>query len=84
MKIRSQETSLREGSLELLEGLPNGILGYARNFENEKTTVLLNFEDGRKEFQMEFSKCLFKISDKDEAKEKAIQLNGFGGVIVKL
>ncbi|MDO9302151.1 MAG: hypothetical protein Q7T89_12245, partial [Anaerolineales bacterium] len=84
MKIRNQEKSLQEGSLEILEGLPNGILGFARKFENEKIVILLNFGDQRKEFQIKFSKCLFKLSDKDEAKEKAIRLNGLGGIILKI
>jgi oligo-1,6-glucosidase/alpha-glucosidase len=83
MKIRNQEKSLQEGSLEILEGMPNGILGFARKFENEKIVILLNFGDQRKEFQIKFSECLFKLSDKDEAKEKAIRLNGLGGVMLK-
>jgi oligo-1,6-glucosidase/alpha-glucosidase len=83
MKIRNEKRSLQEGSLEILEGLPNNVLGFTRKFENEQTTILLNFDDQRKEFQMEFSECLFKLSDKDEAKEKAIRLNGFGGMVIK-
>jgi len=43
----------------------------------------LNFDNQRKEFQMKFSECLFKLSDKDKAKEKAIRLNGFGGMVIK-
>jgi oligo-1,6-glucosidase/alpha-glucosidase len=83
LRIRNENKSLQEGSLEILEGLPKSVLGFTRKFENEQTTILLNFDDQRKEFQMEFSECLFKLSDKDVAKEKAIRLNGFGGVILK-
>ena len=83
MKIRNEKRSLQEGSLEILDGLPNNVLGFTRKFENEQTTILLNFDNQRKEFQMEFSECLFKLSDKDEAKEKAIRLNGFGGMVIK-
>jgi alpha-glucosidase len=84
MKIRNEARSLQEGSLEILEGLPNGVLGFTRKFENEQTTILLNFDDRRKEFKIDFSECLFKLSNKDEAKEKAIRLNGFGGMIIKM
>ena len=83
-KLRNAEIPLQEGSLELLKGLPEGILGYERKFENEKITILLNFSEQAKEFQLEFSECIFKLSDKDNAKEKAIQLNGFGGIIVTM
>ncbi len=84
MKIRNGEISLREGSLEILSGLPNGVLGYERKFKNEKITVLLNFSEQEKEFQFGFSECIFRLSDKDNAIEKAIRLNGFGGVIVSV
>ncbi|MBE0671486.1 MAG: alpha-glucosidase [Anaerolineales bacterium] len=83
MKIRNEKTSLREGSLEILNGLPSGILGYQRKLKNENVTVLLNFSGQEKEFQFEFSESIFKLSDKDGAKEKAVRLKGFGGVIVK-
>ena len=83
MKIRNGEISLQEGSLELLQGLPAGILGYEREFENEKFMILLNFDKQETEFQFEFSECIFKLSNGDTVKEKAIHLNGFGGMIVK-
>lgn len=83
LKIRGEEKSLREGSLGLIEGLPNGVLGYSRELENEKIVILLNFDEREKEFQPESSECIFKLSDKDETKEKTIRLNGLGGVILK-
>ncbi len=83
MKIRNEKNSLQKGSLEILKGLPAGILGYERKFENEKFMILLNFDKQETEFQFEFSECIFKLSNGDDAKEKAIHLNGFGGMIVK-
>jgi oligo-1,6-glucosidase len=82
-KIRANEKPLREGSLEILDGLPNGVLGYARKLENDKVVVLLNFSDQGKEFQIEATECVFKLSGQETLKEKAIQLNGFGGVMLK-
>lgn len=83
MKIRSGETALREGSLEILSGLPNGVLGYKRNCDGKSLILLLNFDKREKEFQIEFSEFIFALSDRDIAKEKLIYLSGFGGVILK-
>ena len=84
MKIRKEKRILREGSLKILEELPKGLLGYSRKFEGEIIFVLLNFEEKKIEFHMDFSECIFKLSEKDYAKEKAIQLNGLGGVMLKI
>jgi oligo-1,6-glucosidase/alpha-glucosidase len=84
INIRNREIPLQKGSLELLSGLPDGVLGYKRRSENKNLVVLLNFEGRKQEFQLEFSECVFKLSSEDNAKEKAIQLNGFGGIIISV
>lgn len=84
LKIRAKEKSLQEGSLELLDGLPNGVLGYARKLENDKVVVLLDFSNQSKEFQIESTECVFKLSGQEELKEKAIRLNGSGGMVVRM
>ncbi|MBN2117529.1 MAG: alpha-glucosidase [Anaerolineales bacterium] len=84
LKIRHQERCLQEGSLEILENLPKGVLGYARILEGEKILVLLNLDEQATEFPVGYSECIFKSSDRDDAKEKAIQLNGFGGMILRI
>ncbi|MBI5953470.1 MAG: alpha-glucosidase [Chloroflexi bacterium] len=83
-KIRQEEGALRDGPLELMDGLPDGVLGYIRKFEDNKLAVLLNFDGQAREVPIEYSECVFKLSSGDVAKEKAIQLNGFGGMIIKL
>jgi glycosidase len=83
MRIRNQETSLQEGSQEILNGLPNGALGYKRKSADESLIILLNFDGLEKEIQIEFSECIFTLSGRDTAKEKAIRLNGFSGVILR-
>ncbi len=83
LRIRNREKALREGSLRLLECSPNGVLGFEREFENEKLVLLLNFDQREKEIQTAFSDCIFKLSPMDEVKEKAIRLDGFGGMILK-
>jgi oligo-1,6-glucosidase/alpha-glucosidase len=82
LQIRQQEKCLQEGSLELLEDLPKGVLGYARILEGKKILVLLNFEDREKEFKMENSGNLFQLSAQDRAEGKAIHLAGYGGLIL--
>ena len=84
LKIRREEIPLQEGSLELIKGLPKGVLGYSRKLEHEKIIILLNFDEREKEFYMESSECIFRLSPKDEIKNKAIRLDGFGGMILKI
>jgi glycosidase len=83
-KIRKEEAVMREGSLELMDGLPNGVLGYVRRLGNQKISILLNFTEQAREVPIEHSECIFKLSGGDDAKEKAIRLNGLGGVILKM
>lgn len=83
LMLRQQEKCLQEGSLEILESLPEGVLGYVRILEGKRVVVLLNFSKQAKEFQFEFSELIFKLSDREETKQKAIQLDGFGGMIVE-
>ncbi len=52
LKLRKEFASLREGALELLDGLPKSILGYARKSENEMVIVLLNFSEREKEIPL--------------------------------
>jgi glycosidase len=83
LKIRKETSALREGSLELIENLPEDVLGYSRTLDNEKIFVLLNFGHQPKEFPLECSRRLFQLSARDERKEKAIRLDGLGGMILK-
>jgi len=82
-KLRNAEPSLREGALEILDGLPANLLGYVRKFQSEKVIVLLNFDEREKDVRLASSNCLFKLSPGDEIKTEAIHLDGFGGMIVK-
>ena len=83
MKIRKNETVLQEGSLEVLKNLPHGILGYRRTWDHTSLTILLNFDGSEKVVRTEFSECIFAMSASADLKEKAIHMNGFGGVILR-
>jgi oligo-1,6-glucosidase/alpha-glucosidase len=84
LKIRKEEKAIQEGSLELIDDLPEGILGYMRKSGDEKILVLMNFDEREKEFQFDMSNPIFKLSQGDEIKGNAIQLDGCGGMILKL
>jgi len=83
MKIRNEEQALQEGSLDLLENLPKGVFGYTRTSNGQKIIVLLNFNPKAEQFSMEYSSCIFKLAEQDEARDKIVQLSGFGGMILK-
>jgi hypothetical protein len=59
------------------------VLGYSRTLLNNKLVILLNFDGDRKKFQFDASECIFKLRDEDELKNKAVQLSGFGGMILR-
>jgi glycosidase len=82
LKIRNEEPALQEGSLELLENLPRNILGYTRIHDGEKILVLLNFAAER-EFPVDATECIFKLSQDSQLKDKIIKLDRYGGVILK-
>jgi glycosidase len=82
LKLRQQERCLQEGSLELLDGLPKGVLGYARSLEDKKIYALLNFEDREKEFQVKNSGKLFNLCAGDRVKNRTIHLAGYGGMVL--
>lgn len=86
LKLRKDAKSLQEGSLELLQNLPDGILGYNRVFENERVVVLLNFKDQPQQFTRPnhaSATALFRLSHADEIKNEMIYLSGYGGFILK-
>lgn len=83
LKIRGEERALQEGSLELIEGLPENVLGYTRIVEGGRMSVLLNFDEGKKEFQIADGECIFKLSTESQLSGRMIQLGAYGGLILK-
>ncbi len=83
LKLRKKERGLQEGSLELMEGLPQDVLGFTRSSDGEKILVLLNFGDQEKEFQVEATECIFKLSPGSQWNGKMIRLDGYSALILK-
>ena len=84
LKIRKENLALSEGSLEILENLPVGVLGFSRKLGKDKIIVLLNFSEQAKEFQFTNTKPIFKLSKDDDLKNEKIKLSGYGGIILSI
>ncbi len=82
LQIRRQETCLQEGSLETLENLPQGVLGYSRVLEGKRIAILLNFDEQEKGLEMKNSGKLFNLTTGDEVENELIRLSGCGGLIL--
>ncbi len=83
LKIRSEHAALQDGSLELMDGLPDKVLGYRRKAGEEEIGVLLNFGQSAKQFQFRSASCIFRLSEQDDWKNGEIRLAGLGGIILK-
>ncbi|NTW09470.1 MAG: alpha-glucosidase, partial [Anaerolineaceae bacterium] len=83
LKIRRMERTLQEGSLELLDDLPRGVLGYQRHHKAETVVILMNFTDQPRLLTMKYQECLFKLTALAGERSEAIRLDGFGGVILR-
>ena len=83
LRIRGQERALQEGSLVLLEGLPDHVLGYSRSIDQQKVFVLLNFSDQETVFPVEAASCIFKLTQESQLSEKRLRLDAYDAVILK-
>ena len=86
LKIRKGNPALAEGSLELIEELPDSVLGYIRRTNENEVTVLMNFSNEEKivAFSDRNWRGIFNLSNKNKIKEKAIRLNGLDGMILNI
>ena len=83
LEIRNHENTLQEGSLELLENLPENVLAYARSIANEKLLIFLNFDEKEQEFQMQATECIFKLTNGCNLQDDKIILESYGGMILR-
>jgi len=84
LRIRNENPALSNGSLELINDLPDGVLGYFRRMNEDEIAVLLNFVDEEKivAFRDRNWQEVFKLLD-DEIIGETIRLKGFSGVILQ-
>jgi glycosidase len=83
LKIRNEHEALQQGSLELISGLPDNVLGFCRKSDNEEIIVFLNFSESEKQIQLATGNYIFKLSQQDGLKNGEIKLSGYGGMILK-
>jgi glycosidase len=83
LRIRGQERALQEGSLVLLDGLPDHVVGYSRGIDQQKVIVLLNFSGQETVFPVEAGECIFKLTQESQLSEKGLRLGAYGAVILK-
>ena len=62
VKLRREFISLREGSLELMNDLPNNVLGYKKISGKEKIIILLNFDRQTGNVSLKNAECVFQTS----------------------
>jgi len=83
LELRKKERALQEGSLEILENLPENVLGYTRIMDGEKILILLNFGEKEQELQAEATEVIFRLSARSQLHDKRIRLDSYAGLILK-
>ena len=85
LRIRSEEPALHSGSLQLLDGLPEGLLAYARKWGGDELTVFMNFTPEPVRLGPRGGRwvSIYKLSAADDFSEGEIVLSPFGGMILK-
>lgn len=83
LSLRQQETTLHEGSINLLEHLPGNILGFSRIHNNKTLTIFLNFSPKPSTINFSSSNCLFHLSPKDKINAQHVILDGLSGAILE-
>ncbi len=82
LALRRAHASLREGTLQLLDGLPAQVLGYTRQVSEERLAILLNFGEQTCAFPFSTGQVLFRLTPEDNLEAGAARLAGLGGLIV--
>ncbi len=85
LRLRRAEPALHSGSLMLLDGLPDGLLGYTRRTDSDEIAVFLNFGSSPLRLAPRGARwtSLFKLTPADSLQEGAIVLDAFGGIVLK-
>jgi oligo-1,6-glucosidase/alpha-glucosidase len=85
IEIRHAEPALHSGSLQLIDGLPDGLLGYLRRWSGEEISVFLNFNGTPLRLAPRGGDWipLLKLAKADDFYDGEIVLSPFSGVILK-
>ena len=83
LEIRRREIVLQQGSLELMDNLPESVLGYTRSIGNKKISILLNFDGRETKFDAQGKTCIFKLTIGSQWNGKTVRLDAYGAIILK-
>ena len=85
LRIRAEEPALHSGSLQLIEGLPGGVLAYLRRWGGDEIAVFLNFTAAPLRLGPHGGQwlALYKLSPADDFDDDEIVLGPFSGMILK-
>lgn len=82
LKIRRQQATLSEGSLQWIDATPAGILAYRRTHTEGALSIFLNFSPQAQSFAFEAEGLIFSLSSEDTYQNGSVHLGGYGGLIL--
>jgi oligo-1,6-glucosidase/alpha-glucosidase len=85
LRIRTAEPALHSGSLQLVDGLPAGMLAYLRRWGGDEIAVFLNFTAAPVKLGPRGGRwiSIYKLSSADDFDDAEILLSPFSGMILK-
>ncbi len=85
LHLRQEEPALHSGSLELLNNLPDGVLGYTRRWGGDELTAFLNFSAAPARLAPRGGQWspLYKLASADDLYDGETVLSPFSGMIQK-
>jgi glycosidase len=83
LHLRRESPALNRGTLALLDGLPKTVLGYAREYEDQRVTVFLNFGKRPVAFDRGLSaRALLAVGD-SRVRGSRVELPPRGGIVAE-
>ncbi|HEX8992791.1 MAG TPA: alpha-amylase family glycosyl hydrolase [Anaerolineales bacterium] len=85
LNLRTSENALHAGSLELLDNLPDGVLGYLRRWGGNELAIYLNFSPAPARIASRGGRWtpLYRLSPADDFYDGETVLSPFSGMILK-
>ena len=85
LKLRQESPLLKEGGISFLDSnaLPEEVLAYTRDIEQENLSVYLNFSDQSSRADFNGINPVVKYQKRASLKEKSIELEPFGIIIIQ-
>ena len=85
LNLRTSETALHAGLLELLDNLPDGVLGYLRRWGGDELAIYLNFAPTPARIASRGGRWtpLYRLSAADDFYDGETVLSPFSGMVLK-